>query len=365
MKKACVATAIAAAAAFATASAAASPGDLYVAEFGANQVTRVKPATGDTRTVRDGGPMATASYLAFEPDGSLVVTDEDRPGVFRIDPRTGKTRKIGGEGLSGPYGVARAATGRLVFADFSLGAVLSMNPRTGAYVPLAAGGFISVPYGVAVSPAGHTFVTDAGGEVLRIARNGSRRTIAESPDLSAPWSIARAPDGTLFVGDQGANQVLRVNPDSGSVTPVAPVEYPLGIAVAPSGALFVTSYEAGEVVRINPGGGAPQTVATDLSEPVGIAIEPPRCFGRTATIPGSTKRDRLQASRFADVIAGLGGNDLLGAGAGADRVCGGPANDRIRATKGRNRVDCGPGKRDVAIVNAKTKVRGCERVKRR
>lgn len=72
------------------------------------------------------------------------------------------------------------------------------------------------------------------------------------------------------------------------------------------------------------------------------------------------------AAKPGDIIVGaLAGGDSINARRGSDRACGGPGNDRIKATKGRNRVDCGPGKRDVAIVNRRTKVRGCERVVRR
>lgn len=62
------------------------------------------------------------------------------------------------------------------------------------------------------------------------------------------------------------------------------------------------------------------------------------CGGRTATIVGSAKGEKISGTRFADVIAGLGGNDVITSLGGNDFVCGGDGNDKIITVNGNDNV---------------------------
>jgi hypothetical protein len=73
------------------------------------------------------------------------------------------------------------------------------------------------------------------------------------------------------------------------------------------------------------------------------------------TVKGGAGADRLHGGRGADIVRG---------GAGHDHLYGGPGRDRLVARDGdRDVVRCAGGK-DLALVGANDKVRGCERVKR-
>jgi Ca2+-binding RTX toxin-like protein len=73
-------------------------------------------------------------------------------------------------------------------------------------------------------------------------------------------------------------------------------------------------------------------------------------------VKGGPGRDRLQ---------GNSGDDQISGGPGGDRLSGGDGRDRLKARAGgRDLVRCGKG-RDTAIVDARDRVRGCERVRRR
>lgn len=125
----------------------------------------------------------------------------------------------------------------------------------------------------------------------------------------------------------------------------------------------------------------------------GIATVPAiKCFGQEARFSGSkpefarngTKRpdvimgswsadrihgyasgDRLCGKKGQDRLYGGKGPDLIAGGPGRDLLSGGPGNDRILARDGyRDVVRCGAGRKDVAIVDRKDVVRGCEKVKR-
>lgn len=89
-------------------------------------------------------------------------------------------------------------------------------------------------------------------------------------------------------------------------------------------------------------------------------------------IKGGAGNDRLAGGDDDDTLNGGGGNDRLGGGDGDDSLKAGKAVDRLGGGKGKDRlrsrdgsrdvVDCGKG-RDVAIVDGRDRVRGCERVK--
>jgi hypothetical protein len=67
------------------------------------------------------------------------------------------------------------------------------------------------------------------------------------------------------------------------------------------------------------------------------------CSGRTATVVGSRKGDRLPGTRGHDVIAALGGDDVVSGRGGDDLVCGAAGRDRLSGGPGDDRLDGGPG----------------------
>jgi Ca2+-binding RTX toxin-like protein len=102
-----------------------------------------------------------------------------------------------------------------------------------------------------------------------------------------------------------------------------------------------------------------------------------RCTALNA-IAGSASDDELIGGPFSDRLSGLAGNDLLSGAAGADclrgqrgndRVVGGAGRDVLKGGKGddslnardrrRDVVRCGKGE-DVARVDRRDRVRGCE-----
>ena len=91
-----------------------------------------------------------------------------------------------------------------------------------------------------------------------------------------------------------------------------------------------------------------------------------RIFGRFGAdrLLGDDGDDELEGGRGRDRLDGGAGNDQVNGGYGRDRVDGGSGDDRVIARGGGpDRIDCGPGS-DVAYVDSRDVVRGCERVNR-
>ncbi|MGH3445123.1 MAG: calcium-binding protein [Nocardioidaceae bacterium] len=73
------------------------------------------------------------------------------------------------------------------------------------------------------------------------------------------------------------------------------------------------------------------------------AASTPTCHGRSATIVGTSGRDRLVGTRGPDVILARGGDDRISTGGGDDLICAGPGDDHVRAGAGADRIYGGAG----------------------
>jgi len=74
---------------------------------------------------------------------------------------------------------------------------------------------------------------------------------------------------------------------------------------------------------------------------VPLPAAPVTCFGKPATMMGSSGFDHLRGTSRSDVIVGLGGNDEIDGRGGNDLICGGADDDLIRGGHGDDSVDVG------------------------
>jgi fermentation-respiration switch protein FrsA (DUF1100 family) len=83
-------------------------------------------------------------------------------------------------------------------------------------------------------------------------------------------------------------------------------------------------------------------------------------------IAGRNGADRIKARRGVDCVSGQGGDDRINGGKGRDTVSGGRGNDRLQSRDGeRDKVRCGAGRNDVAVVDRRDTVKGCEEVRKK
>jgi hypothetical protein len=149
--------------------------------------------------------------------------------------------------------------------------------------------------------------------------------------------ITLAPNGLLFAVDSGASQLVRINPRTDGFGPAGEGITSNDYAIAfdwfrPA----VIASDGDAIFSKLPGHAATREIPTDFGFAEGLAVEPPTCAGKTATIVGTPGRDRLVGSSSGNVIAGLGGRDVIRGKGGRDILCGGGGRDTLIGGPGRD-----------------------------
>ena len=197
-------------------------GDILVADRGAHRVFRID-ASGNRQTIigngtagfaGDGGPARDAvvngpEWLAFAPDGDLVLADRGNHRVRRIDHTTGVITTIAGNGqlahsgdggpavqagITNPFGLLFDRDGRLLVFD--------TESHTIRRVDLATGTISTV-----IGNARQGFAGDGGAAV--------------EAELYRPHNGVIDSEGRLVFGDSFNQRIRRWDPRTGVITTIA------------------------------------------------------------------------------------------------------------------------------------------------
>jgi sugar lactone lactonase YvrE len=334
------------------ATAQAKPGDIIVGDSNSGEVWRLNVKTENKRLLSDDDRLVTPNDSVFGPDGKIYVADYDAfgggGGVFSINPKTRATRVVSDDPLfDQPDGIAMAPDGDLYVTDIA-GALLrvalpSGNTSVVSDDPLLDNG----PVGVVVPPTDDPIVSDSEIVVRVDPLTGDATTIADATDgLFGGEGLTRAPDGTLYMADQDEDGIASIDPSSGQVRTVFAGPVPndgYGLAFDQKGRVVMT--DGDNVAAVNVRRDQIKTYDATFDYAEGLEVEPPTCGGRTATIVGTTAKDKITGSKFGDVIATLGGRDTVKGGAGKDVICGGGGPDKLNGGAGKDRCN-GQGGRD-------------------
>jgi sugar lactone lactonase YvrE len=135
--------------------------------------------------------------------------------------------------------------------------------------------------GVAVDGAGNVYLVDnANSQVLKLAAGTFNPTTVVSSGLTNPTALALDGAGNLYISNTGANQVVLVPNEEGTLnsadmtTPsVTGLGSPSGLAVDGSGDLFVADSANGQILENPAGGGATIVAVSGLTNPSGLAVD--------------------------------------------------------------------------------------------
>jgi DNA-binding beta-propeller fold protein YncE len=411
-RRSMIASAVAALAALvlpAGAAAQLAPGDIVIADpdanAGAGAVFKVDPLTGAASTLATGAPLVNPTDVAIDAQGNILVVDEaaDPAGfavntgaVFRFASGAAPTPLATSPLFADPDGIAVDAQGNILVGDNNAdpnalapdtGAVFRFAPGS-APAPLAVSAQFEDPGDIAIAPDGRIIVADDGanppgfptgeGAIFTFKPGDAPAVLAAGPPFLGPDGVAIDARGNTLVSDDAA---LGSVPDTGAIFKIASgggaiatlaasplFNDPEHLAIESDGRILVVD-DAAEpsLFRVDAATGEVTPFASSplFAEPEGVAVVPPKCGGRFATIVGDATKNTLKGTSGADVIWGGAGKDKIRGGKGADRICGdkgkdklfgqqgkdrlfgGKGADKLRGGKGNDRLNGGKGKDDV------------------
>jgi sugar lactone lactonase YvrE len=193
-------------------------GRIYIAQVAGSRVSALDVDTGELEVISPtGGGITGPDDLVFDDEGNLYCTEitRDRVTVLRKD---------------GTYGV---------IAD----GINVANPITFHRGRLIAGELAM------------------GGRILELDRGGGiARTIAADQPMVNAFEVG--PDGKLYFPAQGANEIRRVDLDTGEIeTVVGDLGVPDSVKFHPDGYIVSTQVASGQVLKIDPRTGAKEVLA--------------------------------------------------------------------------------------------------------
>ena len=131
--------------------------------------------------------------------------------------------------------------------------------------------------GVAVDPAGDTYITDIGlDRVTRLPAGAATETVLPFNGLKNPRDVAVDAAGDVFVADSSNDRVLRLAAGAPAATPLpfSGLNDPRGVAVDAAGDVYVTDRLNDRVLRLAAGApAATQLPFSGLHDPRGVAVD--------------------------------------------------------------------------------------------
>jgi len=243
--------------------AADTAGNVYVADFGNNNIRKITPArvvttfagstlglSGSTDSTGAAARFHGPIGVATDSEDNLYVADTINSTIRKITPGGVVTTLAGTAGVGGsangtgaaasfqqPVGVATDSIGNVYVADTINNAIRKITP--GGVVTTFAGA--TVPQGIATDRADNVYVTD-GNAIRKITPAGLTTTLAGSVSFDGsadgtgaaarfffPRGIATDTAGNIYVADSGASAVLSNNTIR-KITPAGVVTTVVGVA---------------------------------------------------------------------------------------------------------------------------------------
>jgi virginiamycin B lyase len=237
--------------------APAPDGTVWFTAQAAGELGRLEPDTGRVRRVPLGESSAPHGVIVG-PDRAAWVTDGGLNAIVRVDPRSLRVRRF-------PLPDRRAGA-NLNTATFDRRGRLWFTGQSGIYGRLDPGsGRMRVfdaprgpgPYGIATTPGGGVwFASLAGSHIARIDTRTGRARVVEPPTdgqgARRIWSDSR---GRLWISEWNAGKVGRYDPRTGRWREwklPGPNPQPYAVFVDDRDLVWLTDFGANALVRFDP-----------------------------------------------------------------------------------------------------------------
>jgi hypothetical protein len=229
-------------------------GQLFLGEENGTRIYRLSSEERLTLYARGLHRLAGGSTLAFDSAGRLVVLDNVdpvTPGEERAPP---ELEPLGDEDYRGPL-VLRLTLDPDIPLPRRLDRLPPLFPR--GWGGKTGGGLLPRLLAVAAAPTGELTFLSSAGEVLRLTADGSLTSLAHLPRGHGMYNrinMAAAPNGDIFVsGGFHVARIFRVSSQGAVATVASNLADPEGIALDARGRLYVAESSLHRIVRLAPG----------------------------------------------------------------------------------------------------------------
>jgi virginiamycin B lyase len=275
--------------------------------------------------------------VAPAPDGTVWFTAQASGEMGRLDPRTGRVRRVPLGGGSAPHGVIVGPDRAAWVTDGGLNAIVRVDPRSLRVrrFPLPADRAGANLNTATFDPRGRLWFTGQSGVYGRLNPRSGRMRVFDAPRGPGPYGITTTPGGSVWYASLAGSHVARINLRSGRARVFEPPTDGQGARRVWSdsrGRLWVSEWNAGRVARYDPRtrrwrewrlpGPNPQPYAVFVDERDMVWLTD---FGANALVRFDPERERFRTFRLrspgANVRQLLGRRgEVWGAESGADRL---------------------------------------------
>jgi sugar lactone lactonase YvrE len=290
-------------------------GNIYVADYGNNEIRKITPdgivttiaGNGNQGSINGPGNLATfngPTSVTVDVQGNVYVADSNNDQIRKISAADGTVSTLAGSDSTGlkngvdtaayffsPNGVAADAQGNVYVADAGNNAIRMVIPTgltttiAGNINPGSANGPATTatfnnPAGLAVDASGNIYVADMLNNLIRKISNGNVSTLAghdtaatiNGPDTLAafyfPNSVAVDKSGNVYVTEYVTDLIRKIAPDgtvstfagngmsgqADSTGTAASFNGPSGVAVDVAGNLYIADTFNNVIRKITPAG---------------------------------------------------------------------------------------------------------------
>jgi len=238
-------------------------GNLYVANYNSNNVSKITPAGVSTILGTTG---TNPRGIAIDQSGNIYTANYGSNNVSKITP--GGVSTVYGTTGEGPVSLAFDGIGNLYTANRNSNNVSKIT-RFGSTILATTG---NQPFGIAVDASGNVYTANsASNNVSKITQAGES-TIFANVGLS-PYCLVFDSSGNLYVGNSTSANVSKITPAGVSTILGTTGFFAYAIAVDSSGNVYTTNVNNNRVSKITPAGVSRFISKATGRSPTGIAID--------------------------------------------------------------------------------------------
>ena len=222
-----------------------SSGNVYVANYGNDTVTKITP-TGATSTFATTGDGP--SIMVTDSSGNFYTANYLGNNVSKITLQ-GSSSILGTTG-NGPQGIALDSQGNVYTANYNSNNVSKITPQ-GTSTTLGTTGIN--PQGLTIDSQGNVYTADNGSNIVtKITPAGASSTLGTTG--ARPYGITIDSANNVYTANRTGNTVTKITPAGVSSTFGTTGTAPQGITIDPLGNIYTSNGVGATVTKITPSG---------------------------------------------------------------------------------------------------------------